>query len=46
MVWREFNELRADLSRYLDETTKRVIRETVRADVRDAETAPEPLDLR
>jgi hypothetical protein len=45
VVWREFNELHADLSAYLDRTTERLIRETVHADVGDAETAPEPLSL-
>ena len=43
LVWREFNELHADLAAYLDQTTARLIRETVHADVDDAETAPEPL---
>jgi len=45
LVWREFNELHADLSSFLEQTTERLIRETVHADVRDAETAPEPLGL-
>ncbi len=46
VVWREFNELHADLSAYLDQTTDRLIRETIHADAADAETAPEPLGLR
>ncbi len=46
VVWREFNELHADLSAYLERTTDRLIRETVHADAADAETAPEPLALR
>jgi hypothetical protein len=46
VVWREFNELHAGLSAYLEQTTERLIRETVHADAADAETAPEPLGLR
>ena len=46
VVWREFNELHEDLSAYLEQTTDRLIRETIHADVADAETAPEPLALR
>ena len=46
VVWREFGELHADLAAYLNETTERLIRATIHADVRDAETAPEPLGLR
>ena len=45
VVWLEFSELHADLSRYFEQTTERLIRETVHADVGDAETAPEPLAL-
>ena len=45
VVWQEFGELHTDLSAYLDETTERLIRATVHADVGDAETAPEPLGL-
>ena len=45
VVWSEFNELHADLAAFLDRTTERLIRETVHADVGDAETAPEPLAL-
>ena len=46
VVWEEFNEVHADLSAYLEETTERLIRETIHADAADAETAPEPLGLR
>ncbi len=45
VIWREFGELHTDLTAYLDETTERLIRATVHADVGDAETAPEPLGL-
>jgi hypothetical protein len=38
-------ELHDDLWAYLDETTERVIRETIHPDAADAETAPEPLGL-
>jgi hypothetical protein len=46
VVWRQFCELHDDLCAYLDETTERVIRETIHADAADAETAPEPLGLK
>jgi hypothetical protein len=39
----QFCELHDDLWAYLDETTGRVIRETIHADAADAETAPERL---
>ncbi len=45
VVWREFNELHADLSTFLEQTTERLIRETIHDDIGDAETAPEPLAL-
>ena len=45
VVWRQFCELHDDLWAYLDETTERVIRETIHADAADAEIAPEPLGL-
>ena len=45
VVWRQFCVLHDDLWAYLEQTTKRVIRETIHADVTDAETAPEPLGL-
>ena len=41
VVWRQFCELHDDLWAYLDQTTERVIRETIHADSADAETAPE-----
>jgi hypothetical protein len=46
VVWLEFKELHADLSRFFEQTTERLIRETICDDVRDAETTPEPLGLR
>jgi hypothetical protein len=46
VVWRQFCEQHDDLWAYLDETTERVIRETIHADSADAETAPEPLGLK
>ncbi len=46
VVWRQFNELHADLWAYLEETTERVIRETIHANAADAEIAPEPVGLR
>ena len=45
VVWRQYCALHADLWAYLEQTTERLIRETVHADVADAETAPEPLGL-
>ena len=46
VVWRQFNTLHADLWTYLEQTTERLIRETIHADAADAETAPEPVALR
>ena len=46
VVWREFHDLHADLQAYLDETTERLIRETVHADAADVEIAAEPAGLR
>jgi hypothetical protein len=45
VVWQEFGELHADLSAYLEAMTERLIREMIFDDLRDAETAPEPLAL-
>lgn len=45
VVCRQYNEVHADLWAYLEQTTERLIRETIHADVADAETAPEPLGL-
>lgn len=46
VVWREFNELHADLQVWLDQTTDRLIRETIHADVADAGIAPAPTGRR
>jgi hypothetical protein len=46
VVWRQFNDVHADLWAYLEQTTERLIRETIHADAADAETAPEPVALR
>ncbi len=46
VVWREFNDLHRDLAAYLEETTERLIRETIHADAADAETAQESLAIR
>jgi hypothetical protein len=46
VVWRQFNTLHADLWTYLEQTTERLIRETIHADAADAETAPEPVAMR
>ena len=46
IVWRQFNDLHADLWAYLEQTTERLIRETIHADADAAETAAEPLALR
>src|SRR5271157_4314748 len=46
VVWREFNDLQGDLAAYLEETTERLIRETIHADAADAETAQESLAIR
>jgi hypothetical protein len=46
VLWPQFNALHADLWQYLEATTQRVIRETVHADIADAETAVEPTSLR
>ncbi len=43
VVWREFNELHADLAAYLDQTTDRLIRETIHSNASDAEIAPKSL---
>ncbi len=45
VVWQQFNEVHADLWRYLDETTERLIRETISGDTADAETVKEPAGL-
>jgi hypothetical protein len=45
VVWRQFNEVHADLWQYLEETTERLIKETISADTADAETVKEPVGL-
>ena len=45
VVWRQFNEVHADLWQYLEQTTERLIRETISADTADAETVKEPIGL-
>jgi hypothetical protein len=37
-VWHQFSDMHADLWRHLEETTERVIRDTVHMDTTDAET--------
>ena len=46
VLWPQFNAVHTDLRQYLEETTERVIRDTVHADVSDAATAAEPASLR
>ena len=45
VVWRQFNEVHADLWQYLEQTTERLIRETISADSADAELVKEPIGL-
>lgn len=45
VVWRQFNDVHADLWLYLEQTTERLIRETISADVADAEAVKEPIGL-
>ncbi len=45
VVWRQFNEVHTDLWLYLEQTTERLIRETISADTADAETVREPVGL-
>ena len=45
-VWRQFSELHTDLWLYFEQTTERLIRESIHADTADAETAVEPASLR
>ena len=45
VVWREFNEVHADLWQYLEQTTERLIKETISADPADAEMVKEPVGL-
>lgn len=46
VIWREFNEVHADLHAYLEETTARVISDAIHADTRDADTVAELVALR
>jgi hypothetical protein len=46
VVWRQFSELHTDLWLYFEQTTERLIRESIHADTADAETAVEPASLR
>ena len=45
VVWQQFNEVHADLWRYFEETTERLIRETISTDSTDAEMVKEPIRL-
>jgi hypothetical protein len=40
VVWRQFSDMHLDLWRHFEETTDRLIRESVHADISDAETVP------
>ena len=44
VVWRQFNEVHADLWRYFEETRERLIREVISADTAD-EMVKEPIGL-
>jgi hypothetical protein len=46
VIWRQFSEIHSDLHAYLEETTARVIRDSIHADTRDADTVAEPVALR
>ena len=46
VVWRQFSELHTDLWLYFEQTTERLIREAIHADIADADTAVEPASLR
>ncbi|MGO8740603.1 hypothetical protein [Rhodoblastus sp.] len=45
VVWRQFNDVHADLWAYFEQTTERLIRDTISADVADAETVKAPIGL-
>ena len=45
VVWQQFNEVHADLWRCFEETTERLIRETISTDSTDAEMVKEPIGL-
>lgn len=46
VVWRQFSDLHTDLWIYFEQTTERLIKESICSDTRDAETASEPNLLR
>ena len=45
VVWRQFSDVHTDLWLYFEQTTERLIRETISADTPDAETVKEPIGL-
>jgi len=45
VLWPEFQELSRELSRFLDEVTRRVISEEIFGDTGDAQEVPEPKRL-
>lgn len=45
VVWRQFSDVHTDLWLYFEQTTERLIRETISADTADAETVKEPIGL-
>ena len=42
VVWKQFSDLHADLALYFEQTTEKLIRDSVFADASDAEVVPEP----
>jgi hypothetical protein len=42
IVWRQFVELHDELQRFFEETTEKLIRDSVHADMADAETVADP----
>jgi hypothetical protein len=40
VVWRQFSDMHTDLWLHFEETTDRMIRESVHSDTSDAETVP------
>lgn len=45
VVWRQFSDMHLDLWRHFEETTDRLIRESVHADTSDAETVPAQIGI-
>ncbi len=45
VVWRQFNEVHADLWHYFEQTTERLVRETISDETADAEMVKEPIGL-